>query len=280
MELFFSYKDELAKGSGYSHFSQEHIIWIAITFGLVIVAANICRILRKRVGGIQKCYRLLGILATTALALEVGKLIIAYRAGADLAKNLPLHLCSLSMFVNPIYLMVRNSRFGNYFAEITVALLLPGEIIGVIIPNWNAYPGFSYMNGVGFLTHGIGIAFSVCLIIIGFMPRLKYYKAVPAFVVLVLETIYIYDINYKHNYAFLSYGPKGTPLKDIEKLIGREYYRMLYPLALITLAFVMHFVIKGIAALRRRSLVTIDNNLVGSSVHTVRESGTSIAVES
>ena len=279
MGLFFAYKDELTKGCGYEHFSKEHLIWIAITFGMVFVIANLCRMLRKRINGVQKCNVILGILATTALALEIGKLYIAVRAGADITKNLPLHLCSLSMFVNPIYLMVRNSRFGKYFAEITVALLLPGEIIGVIIPNWNSYPGFSYMNGVGFLTHGIGIAFSVCLIIIGFMPTIKNFKAVPAFVFVVLEAIFVYDITYKHNYAFLSHGPKGTPLQKIEAVIGRDYYRMLYPMALITLAFVMHFVIKGIALLRRRSLIAIDNNVVTSGVHSVRESGASIAVE-
>lgn len=260
MNMFFAYKDNLAAGSGYELYSAEHIIWILATFGFVFAMVAAIYFARGCLNGRQRQGRILAILAVLALSLEIGKDIIAVRSGADIDKILPLHLCSLSMFVNPLFLIFCDTKAGKFFASISVSLLLPGEIIGVLCPNWNNYPAFSYINAVGFLTHGIGIAIAIGILMSGFVPTVRSFCGIPVFMAAVLGPIYFFDIYCKHNYAFLSHGPKGTFLRIIEKQIGTETYRKLYPAALLMMALCMHFGVRLICRIlagRRKVSQTI-----------------------
>lgn len=124
--LFYS-ADNIPEGVGFSLFSLGHLIWLG---SIALVIALVCRKYgRLDEKGRQKLRR---ILSALLIADELLKIAVLSAIGYYDASYLPLHLCSINIFVCLWYTL----RPNKMAAEVLYALSIPGALVALLSPTW------------------------------------------------------------------------------------------------------------------------------------------------
>ena len=96
MEYFFETVETISAGHGFSQFDRCHLVWLLL---FVCFAAG-CALLYRRGGAVRR-RRMRWTIAALLVADELFKLTILLWKGLFLPKYLPLHLCSINIFLIP-----------------------------------------------------------------------------------------------------------------------------------------------------------------------------------
>ena len=162
MDTFLMTKFTIPPGYGMGAYSLGHFLWLAaIISATVAVAAKY-----KEMDGRHRRY-LLYVLASAALLDELYKDIVPIVTGQWNWGFLPLHICSISIFVIMIHAITHSVRA----AEFLYAVSLPTAVMALVFPNWtSSLPFWNYESIHSFSIHGLIVIYPAILLYGGFRP--------------------------------------------------------------------------------------------------------------
>jgi len=225
-EYFWLYETDLPPGIGVQTFGIVHLAWVTISVLLILMTILISRrqteVIRRRIQ-VTTVY----LMVTAHLFCWLWTAIIGHYAITEL---LPLHLCTLSVFVESA--AVLSGR--TLLKEFSYCCGLPGAVFALITPVMGGYPLFNYYYLQFAMAHTILILLPLIWIFAdGFRPDIR--RIPPCFGLLLFFAGIAAFVNrlIGSNYMFLSFAPTDTPLEIFEAWFGNPGY--LIPLTLLVL---------------------------------------------
>lgn len=203
-EHFFETNDSIAAGNGFAYFGTLHIGWLLIMMLTVVLNCLIYRRMGEMARG-----RWRKVIAWLLVADELFKIGILTYGGKYTADYLPLHLCSINIFVILFHAYKPTVVVDNFLYTVCI----PGALAALLFPSWSNLPLTSGMHLHSFTVHILLVMYPVVLTINGDVkPDVK--KVGKSLGLMILMAIPIYGINLllDTNFMFLMYAEEGNPL--------------------------------------------------------------------
>ena len=210
----------------FEHFSPLHL---AVTAGFIAIIIIAMLVYRKL--GESERQKFLNIMAVLLLLDELWKHAGTLATGQWEWEFIPLHLCSINIFVCVWHTFKRD----DISAEALYALCAPGALIALIMPTWTNLPFWNFMSLHSNSVHVLLAMYPMLLLAGGFKPSVKRLPKVA--LMLVCECVPIFFINklLDTNFFFLN-GTENNPLLELlASIFGEQLYILGLP---ILLAFV------------------------------------------
>ena len=168
----------------FEHFSPLHLFVTAVFFAIIICAMVFYRRLDEK--GRQK---FLYIMSALLIADELWKHILSAATGQWEWEFIPLHLCSINIFV----CVINSFRRDKLTSEILYALCVPGALLALLMPTWTNLPYWNFMSLHSNSVHVLLAMYPLLLIAGGFKPN---FRRLPKVLLLLLcESVPIYFLN-------------------------------------------------------------------------------------
>ncbi len=199
------------------NFSPTHITCVILSLMLAAVALYLFR--RQKEESREAILRVLVLFMAASEAADwIWYILIGHYS---LRNCLPLHLCSISIFLEFAAVF---SRRNTLLKEFAYALSMPAALFALATPGW-AYPliSFEYLRS---LTNHLLLALVPALIVWGNGFRPDYRRLPKCFLSLLFLAGIAAATNYflGSNYMFLSYVPRDTTLQVFEIWLGHPSY--------------------------------------------------------
>lgn len=199
----------------FSHFSPIHL-FITALFIVIIVAAMLYY---KKLDEKAR-QKFLYIMSALLIADELFKHICSAATGQWEWEFLPLHLCSINIFV----CVINSFRRDDFTSEVLYSVCIPGAALALLMPTWTNLPYWNFMSIHSNSVHVLLVLYPLLLLAGGFKPN---FKRLPKVLLLLLcECVPIYFLNkiLDVNFFFLN-GTAGNPvLKLLASVFGKEFY--------------------------------------------------------
>ena len=230
MEHFWKTVEVIPEGIGFPHFGTLHLCWLAAF--LVITVAN-C-ILYRRMG--EKGRKIWRILVAVLLVFdEIFKQIPLIITGYFTMEYLPLHLCSINIFLIAYHVIKPTKAVENFLYTICI----PGALAALLFPSWNALPGANFMMIHSFTVHILLGMYPIVLTVAGeIKPELKEVPRALLLLVGFAILAVICNLLMDANFMFLMYAEPGNPLYLFEQLWGSHLLG--FPVIIVGVLLVMH----------------------------------------
>ena len=243
MKYFLDTSDTIPSGMGFSHFDGLHLGWLA--FFVVTVILNCIWYRRLREKGKDRWRKTVAVLL---IADELFKMIVLFIGGNYSWGYLPLHLCSINIFVIAIHAWKPNKLLNNFLYTICI----PGAIAALLFPTWTALP---LLNAMHIHSSSVHILLAMYPIVLGVAGDLKpSVKMLPKCLgLLVLMAIPIYGLNLllDCNFMFLMSASKGNPLYWFEQNWGNHLLG--FPVLITAVMIVMYVPMYLFRILRKKA---------------------------
>ena len=231
MQYFLETTETVKDGVGFSHFGLLHLVWLAI-----FVAVTIVNCLWYRKLGIRgkDCWK--KVVAILLIADEIFKMVMLFIGGRYNASYLPLHLCSINIFIIAIHAWKPSKLLNNFLYTVCI----PGAMAALLFPSWTSLPLQNFMHLHSFTVHILLALYPIVLAFSGELaPGVK--ELPKCLFMLVGMAIPIYGINLllDTNFMFLMSADSGNPLYIFEQLWGNHLYG--YPIIIAASLVVMYF---------------------------------------
>ena len=134
----------------------------------------------------------------------------------------------------------KKQKFEKTIAMSLYALCLPGAILALLFPNWNAYPLIHFISLEAILFHLGIILYVTCLLTSHeIVPQMKKMWQVIVFLAVVVPPIYVFDKKYQVNYMFVNRPSGGSPLEWLAQWMGNPGYLLGYAGLILLCIFLM-----------------------------------------
>lgn len=196
-------------------FSPAH--WAELAAAALVIA--LCAVIYRRCTDTNRQRILRGILVLM-LADEVVKHLAMLCTGQWSVIYLPLHLCSINIFVC-WYDAVHNSRWSK---EVLYALCLPGALVAMLSPSWQQLPVWNLMHLHSYSVHVLLILYPILLLAGGLRPQLRRLPWVVAYLLGTALPIYLLNCVLGTNFFFLN-DPQGNAITVFfARYLGDRFY--------------------------------------------------------
>ena len=261
--------------NGFKLYGKEHLLWLLITL-LCIAAlffVNNRTGIGSSADGVPHSGRadaktplhLLRALAVCSLLfhlLESGFRICEGSYGID---TLPLHICSISSYLVFIHMLLswRSARevsaspagiageasassgsAGRHapltpqtiIGEILFCPGIAGSLCALLAPDWTAYPAFSFISTVSFLSHIAIILYVIRAVRVRLITPAAGRAYIPVLYLAAYALVMIpLDRHFHVNYGFLNYPSPGSVLEPLSDIFGSGAgYYLGYSLLVLT----------------------------------------------
>ena len=220
MEPWLYTSEAIPDGYGMGTFSIGHLLWL-------MLAAVLCLVLGRKYSrsneGTRRRIRI--ILAVLLLADEALKYAVTIPTGQWIWEFLPLHLCSISVFI-AFFHAVSGSV---YLAEYLYAVSLPTALMALVFPDWMNLPLINIMCFHSFSIHVLIMLYPSMLLFGGFRPSARRLMRLIPFIFIYGVAIYFVNNALGSNFFFMNGAAEGNPLSILERYIG-GWYRVAFPI--------------------------------------------------
>ena len=235
MEYFWLQQDDVPAGMGYPLFGFAHLTGIFVTLALATIF-GICFFK----AGEKKQKLVLKAIPVILIGLEIFKdlfLVSVHRFGTA---YLPLHVCSMGMFVFFFREFLPWKKAKDYLGEVAYILIMPGGLAGLIFADWTEYyPMWNFINLHSYVWHGLLVLYPILIRKRGDIKlQVKHIYRVISFLLVVVPPIYAFDKAYGRNYFFVNWPVEGSPLAFFAEHMGNPGYLVGYA-ALTVAVFLM-----------------------------------------
>lgn len=204
VEFFMHTTETVPAGVGFFHFDGLHLAWL-VAFAAVTIAN--CFLFRKLDEKGKKRWQ--KTIAYLIILDEIFKDVMLIAGGRFNVSYLPLHLCSINIFVILIHAYHPSRLLDNFLYTICI----PGAIAALLFPSWTKLPFLNFMHLHSSTVHILLAMYPLVLAVNG---RLQItWKMIPKCLgILLLMAIPIYGINMllDTNFMFLAEAEQGNPL--------------------------------------------------------------------
>lgn len=206
--------ETIEEGVGFSQFDRCHMWWL---LGFVLFTVLCCALYRRLnpQGRGQMCR----VMALAVAANELMKVTVLLIGGNYQPSYLPLHLCSINLFV----VLWQATHPGNVVNNYLYLINIPGAMMALLFPSWTGLPPTSLMHIHSFTFHILLVTYTVMQLAGGdIRPQVKY---VPRCIVLLAMFATVAACANKiwdTNFMFLSSAGAGNPLQWFEDNWGNH----------------------------------------------------------
>lgn len=216
MQYFLDTTETIPSGVGFEQFGLLHFAWLVI----FVLTTVLC------IFGYKKCTekgRQMWKITVAALLLadELFKVVMLSIGGRYTPAYLPLHLCSINIFVIAFYTWKPSKALAGYLYTVGI----PGAMAALLFPSWTALPLGNFMHLHSFTVHILLALYPIVLFAAGeIKPEVK---KIPQYLfVLIAMAVPIYFVNLllDTNFMFLMEADSGNPLYLFEQMWGNHLY--------------------------------------------------------
>ena len=238
MEYFLDTVETIVPGVGFELFGGEHLLWLAVF--LVFAAGNCLLYGKLEKQGREKWRKTMAVLLVTN---ELFKHVCLIIGGNFMAKYLPLHLCSINIFLIAIHAWRPSKVLDNFLYLVCI----PGALAALLFCSWGALPAANFMYLHSFTVHILLVTYPIVLTAVGeIRPELREFFKSLGLLLAMAVPIAIFNVVFDTNFMFLMYPEPGNPLLWFEEHWGNHLYG--YPILLAAVMAVMaipaHFLSK------------------------------------
>ena len=241
MEHFWDTIETIVEGYGFSLFGARHLVTLAL---FVLTAVLCCRGYAR--ADAERRAKMRRVFAILLLLDEVFKQIGLQIGGNFDASYLPLHLCSINIFLIALHAWRRPKLLDTFLYFVC----LPAACAALLFPTWAPLPPLNFMVIHSFTVHFLLALYPLALTLRGDMdPQPRAFPRCFALLAAMAVPIWFFNRAFGTNFMFLMRAGEGNPLKLFERfgshLLG-------YPVLLAVVFAVMYLLLR---VLRRRTAV-------------------------
>lgn len=196
------------QGAPFELFDTAHLIALA-----VVVLINVLIVVFRKKFTSQGRQKFRYIVAAILLANETAWHLWNYFTGQWTVQTmLPLHLCSILVFVSAIMLLTRN--YAIY--EFSYFLGIAGATQALLTPDAGIYgfPHFRFFQV--FISHGLIVTAAIYMTLVeGFRPYWKSLQQIAVWGNVYMVAIFILNQLIGSNYLFIAHKPETASLMDV-----------------------------------------------------------------
>ncbi len=209
MKHFWDSSETIPDDLGFEAFDEVHLAWLlAFVLFTAIFSAIYCKL------GVSARRVVHIVFAVLLIADELFKIIGLAAHGNYTAGYLPLHLCSINIFIIAIYAARPTELIGNFLYTICI----PAAIAALLFPTWTKLPPENFMHIHSFTVHILLASFPIILTVAGdIKPSLKHLPGCLAILVAGGAVALSFNLIFDTNFMFLMDAPSGNPLTWFEK---------------------------------------------------------------
>lgn len=230
MQYFLETMETIPEGVGFTQFGKLHLIWLVIFAAVTIV--NCVWYKNLNVFGKDRWKKTVAVLL---ILDEIFKMVMLFIGGRYIASYLPLHLCSINIFIIAIHAWKPSKLLNNFLYVVCI----PGALAALLFPSWTKLPLENFMHLHSFTIHILLAMYPIVLTSCGELaPNVR--ELPKCLLMLVCMAVPIYGINLllDTNFMFLMNADSGNPLYIFEQLWGNHLYG--YPIIIAAVLIVMY----------------------------------------
>lgn len=227
MNEFFDYSSNDIANLGFGRFRPGHLVWLFL--GGLLIALG-CMLYKRQP---QNRRRIALIVSSLGLALELGRAALLISQGLYDRGRLPLHLCTMSVYLCFIHALLPRPVLGQFLYAFT----LPGAAFALLFPDWANYPAWHFVSLSSFLLHFLLVLYPLMLTFAGdIRPDVRRLPSCIGLMLCLALPVYGFNLIFDTNYMFLHWPPQGTPLEYFVFLGSPGYLLGYIPLAFLVWA--------------------------------------------
>lgn len=207
----------------------RHLVTLALYIGFAALSCKLYKAADEK-----KRAQLRGLFAVLLLADEAFKQIGLQIGGNFNWDYLPLHLCSINIFLIALYAWKPSRLLDNFLYFICI----PAATAALLFPTWTSLPAANFMFWHSTSVHILLAAYPIMLFSGGdIRPSVRYMGK--CFLLLLAMAVPIYCVNLllDTNFMFLMYAPDGNPLAWFRDHVG--YHWIGFPVLLVAVFALM-----------------------------------------
>ena len=230
MQYFMDTTETVPSGVGFASFGTLHFVWIGIFIFLTVGCIIWYRKLANRG---RRIWRI--SIAALLVADEIFKVVMLIAGGRFLPSYLPLHLCSINIFIIAYHAFKPTKIVGGYLYTAAI----PGAIAALLFPTWTSLPLGNFMHLHSFTVHILLALYPITLAAAGELaPEVKKIPQYLSLLVLMVIPIGFINLVLDTNFMFLMSADPGNPLYLFEQLWGNHLYG--FPVLITAVLVVMY----------------------------------------
>lgn len=237
MEHFLDTIETIGAGYGFPLFGTRHLISLALSAAFVVGS---CIVYGR--ADAEKRGKMRRLFAVLLLADELFKHVCLFAGGNFNWTYLPLHLCSINIFLIAVHAWRPSKTLDNFLYFICI----PAAIAALLFPTWTPLPAMNFMFLHSTSVHVLLAAYPLMLFVAGdIRPELR--ELGRCMLLLAGMAVPIVGVNLllDTNFMFLMYAPDGNPLAWFRDRFGSHWIG--FPVLLAAVGGVMY-----LPVLRRR----------------------------
>ena len=247
-DTFLATKETIPTGEGFPMFGLCHILWLCLA---ALVCVVLCLVYRRVSSQIKS--KILSIIAVLLLADELFKHIMLLIGGHWMIDYLPLHLCSINIFVCTAHAF----RPTTAKSEFPYAVCLPAALMALLFPSWTSLPFGNFMHMHSFTVHILLLLYPLLLLSGGYRPVPRHLRKVMISLLILCPPIYLLNKLTDSNFMFLNNPGNGNPLSLFEAFFGNPGYLIGMPILLVLIWFLLYLPFYLMARGKKKAVSTV-----------------------
>lgn len=230
MIYFLDTVDTVVDGVGFSYYDGLHLTWLAV---FVVLAVLSCIWYKKASPAAQTCWN--KVIAVLIVLDEIFKMVMLAIGGRYTLNYLPLHLCSINIFVVAIHAWKPSKTIGSFLYTVCI----PGALAALLFPTWTPLPIGNFMHIHSFTIHILLALYPIVLTVGGRIEvSIKYVPKCLLMLLCMAVPIWIFNLIFDTNFMFLMSADEGNPLKLFEDMWGNHLLG--FPVIIAGIVFIMY----------------------------------------
>ena len=230
MEYFLDTTGTVPSGLGFSQFGALHLVWLGVFLAITVASIIFYRNISPKGKKIWKI-----TVASLLVADEIFKVVMLLIGGRYTPDYLPLHLCSINIFVIAYHAFRPSKLVGGYLYTVGI----PGAMAALLFPSWTSMPLMNFMHLHSFTVHILLALYPITLAASGELnPKVK---KIPSYLLLLVGMavpIYFVNLFLNTNFMFLMSAEPGNPLYLFEQMWGNHLLG--FPVLIVAVLLVMY----------------------------------------
>ncbi len=242
--MFLDTVETIKEGSGFALFGKIHLIWIFAFLVLAIVIPLVYRKLPKKARNIMRI-----TIAGLIILDEIWKWVFLFIGNRYEHSYLPLHLCSINVFLVAFHIFRQPKVVNNFL----YAICIPAGIIALLTPSWTALPPANFMHIHSFSIHILLALYPLMLAVGGdIKPDIK--MAPRCILLLLCMGVVVLGVNFlcDTNFMFLIRTDNISFLVLFENIFGAHQWA--FPILLPVVMLVMYLPISITKKLKKNNI--------------------------
>ncbi|MBQ6884658.1 MAG: YwaF family protein [Clostridia bacterium] len=142
--MFLDTVETIQEGAGFNLFGKTHLIWLCSFVIAVILLSFVYKRLSPKARNIMRI-----TVACLIILDEIWKWVFLIIGNRYEHSYLPLHLCSINVFLVAFHIFKQPKVINNFL----YAICIPAGIIALLTPSWTALPPGNFMHIHSFSIH-------------------------------------------------------------------------------------------------------------------------------